>query len=91
MKTAEQILDGIIIDDDYFEVIYRNDCLFAMREYAQERTRDYYPKEFCLWTHEFNNLHCERCGKRWRIPSLNRDDPYKEYTLDELFNYYKSL
>lgn len=43
---------------------------------------------FILWTHGYKNDHCYRCGIGWRIPHLNKDEPLKEYNLDELYSYW---
>ncbi len=87
MKTAEEILEkwigktAYVMDKKYRQLFGEKEKLIkAMEEYAQERTKDMYPKEFVEWIaynyiiEDFNTL----------------NDPFEPNgTLDELFTYWK--
>lgn len=88
MKTAEEILDRLIIDDDYFNVIYKKDCIEAMEEYAQERTKDCYPKEFVEWV-AIEEFKLNNILKNKTLWCSNNYPQLYDRTLDEIFTYWK--
>jgi hypothetical protein len=44
--------------------------------------------EFIEWLTAFSNKHSQRCGIGWRIPNIDSQNPYKEYILNEVYNYW---
>lgn len=91
MKTKQEIANEVFRKHEQSFVFcgYQDAVLDAMEEYAQERTKDCYPKEFLTWAHTDNNVQLtfrENIPQWWlHSPELN----YRQMTLEDLFLYWK--
>lgn len=83
------IIDGFTIHSN--PTIARDNFRKAMEEYAQERTKDMYPKEFVEWIgfEKGERLYYREISDTWFYSSLYTV-AHKEYTLDELFQYWQN-
>ena len=99
MKTVKEILKNYaelahnLALHDYKNEIYcveLSDAEKAMEEYAQERTKDCYPKEFVEWW--FTKGIMEFAIEAFSTPTLFikfNEGSRRKYILDELFTYWK--
>ena len=83
----EKILE--ILDNN--TTMHRTYPVNVTRRYKASKEIKAHVFEFIEWITSFRNEHIDRCGTGWRIPNIKSDEPYKEYSIKEVYSYWLNI